>query len=146
MLEEWILYSCPDDSPDRLRLVVIDDMLTKAWEAVAKGEPVPGMTNTFCGRPMSKQIVTVYCEQLSAMSTERFRPLASQFKDEPEYCGREVNFPTTSEIITYQRQLDNVIAGETGLAYKDVLMYSRMKWGEYHPKQTDRYNIDEALP
>lgn len=90
--------------------------------------------------------MTAYCEPLSAKSTVKFEPLASEFKDEPEYCGREVSFPTTSKIITYQRQLDNVIAGETGLADPNVLIYSRMRLGQYQPQQADQYNIDEALP
>lgn len=145
-LEDWILYAMPDDSPDRLRLVEMDELLTKAWEAEAKGESVPDMTNKFFCKPMSKQIVTSYCNALSSKSTEKFQVLASKFKDEPEYCGREVTFPTTSKIITYQRQLDNIIAGETGLADPDVLIYSRIKSGEYHPQQAVRYNVDEALP
>ena len=73
--------------------------------------------------------MTAYCEALSAKSTVKSQVHASEIKDEPEYCGREVSFPTTSKIITYQRQLDSVIAGETGLADPDVLIYSRVRSG-----------------
>mmetsp|Transcript_6295 Transcript_6295/g.26063 ORF Transcript_6295/g.26063 Transcript_6295/m.26063 type:complete len:213 (-) Transcript_6295:875-1513(-) len=52
-LEDWILHACPD-SPDRLRLVEMDELLTKALEAEAKGDSFPDMTNKFSSKPMSK--------------------------------------------------------------------------------------------